>query len=118
MRFEKHLFLVCLLVTPPLLGAEEQKGHAYTAREHIAFVPSSQAAFDRSGRMVKDIVLPDGSVMAEHNGSLGNVTVARMGADGSVETYCTTDAYAAKSWMAGNEASKSAVPLNVLVEEK
>jgi len=118
MRLEKYLFLVCLLISPQLLLAENKEGHKYTAKEDIAFTPSSQAAFDRSGQMVTHSILADGSLLAEHNGSLGHVTVARLGPDGSVETYCTTHSDAANSWMAGGDTGKFATPLNARVDEK
>jgi len=87
--------------------AEEQEEHRYTAKEQITFAPSSLSAFDRSGKSVKHSILADGSLMAEHNGSLGHVMVARLGPDGKVETYCTTHEDAAISWMAGKNGGTS-----------
>ena len=45
-----HLFFVCILINPVLVVAEEQKGHAYTDRDQVVFVRSTQAAFDRSSQ--------------------------------------------------------------------
>ena len=115
---KKNLFFICLLINPLLLVAEEQKGHKHTPGGEIAFRPSSRAAFDHSGQLVTHRILADGSMMAEHNGSLGNVTVARLGPDGKVETFCTTDEEAAKSWMAGEIGRSSVASLNTPVVVK
>jgi len=74
-------------------------------------------AFDRSGKFVTRRTLTDGSKVTEFNGSMRSVTVARMGADGKIETYCTTDMEAARSWMAGEfdtrPATTNIVPVRV-----
>ena len=57
-------------------------------------------------------------MMAEHNGTMGNVTVARLGADGRLETLCTTDEKAAKTWMAGEDESPRMATLNLEDKEK
>lgn len=112
MRFEKLLLLVCLFLSPLFVAAEEKVGHKFTAKGRIVFAPTSQAAFDHSGTLVSQTVLADGSMMAEHNGSLGNVTVARLGSDGKLETFCTSDEDAAKSWMAGEDMVTNPASLN------
>ena len=106
MSFRKHLIIATLLINPVLLAAEAQKEHKYTAREEIVFAHSSRVAFDRSGKILTHSIQADGSLRAEHNGSLGNVTVARLGANGEMETFCTTDEAAARSWMAGEHGVK------------
>ena len=60
----------------------------------------------------------DGSQTVENNGGAGNVTVARLGPDGNIETYCTTDITVARSWMAGEGASQATVSIDSPVMEK
>lgn len=95
-----------------LLLAEQQEGHQYTAKDKIKFASSTQTAFDRSGKTVEQSVLPDGSLMAKHNGSIGHVMVARRGPDGKIETYCTSHEDGAKAFMAGESATASVTSLN------
>ena len=111
------LFLV-LLVNPILLMAEQQQTQSYTPAEQILFAPSSQIAFDRSGKYVSEHTLVDGTIMAHHHGSIGNVTVARLGANGVIETYCTTDMNAAKAWMAGEFDVDPSTTVTLNLEEK
>ncbi len=101
MRHIKYLALVCILCGPQMAFAVEQGDHQYTAKENIVFSPESMIAFDRSGKYVTSRTLADGSSITELNGSMRSITVARVGPDGKVETYCTTNAEAARSWMAG-----------------
>ena len=101
MNFIKYVVLLCIVASPSLLVAAEKGEHRYTPREQIEFKQITLLAFDHSGKMVTRRQQADGSSLAEHNGSLANVTVARLGADGKVEAYCTSDAEAAKTFMAG-----------------
>lgn len=95
------LVLTGLLVTPPCIAAEAGDSQRFTDKDQIEFSPSSKLAFDRSGNRVSHLFLTGGVMLAEHNGSMGNVTVARLGADGALETFCTTSEAAAKAWLAG-----------------
>jgi hypothetical protein len=104
MKTSSHLLFICSLITPLLVFAKDS---ADTPEERIEFSASSQRAFDRSGHVVTHHILPGGTVMAKHNGSVGNITVARRAADGTIETFCTTDLAAAKAWMAGDNPSES-----------
>ena len=88
-------------IAPQFLWAAEQSDHQYTARDQIEFSPSTKVAFDRSGQLTTSRVLPDGSKITELNGSMRSVMVARMGPDGKIETFCTTNESEAKDWMAG-----------------
>ena len=88
--------LLYALPTP----AEEAEQIAATPRASIQFGAQTRRGFDRSGQYVTKEVRPDGSTAVELNGSFQNVTVARLGPGGKVETYCTTDEEDAKSWMA------------------
>lgn len=101
MRHIKCLALVCLFCAPQFIYAAEDPEHQYTAKKQIVFSPESMVAFDRSGKFVASRTQPDGSTTTDFNGSMRSVTVARMGPDGKVETFCTSDEEAAKSWMAG-----------------
>ncbi len=118
MKYLKYLALVCIVTSPQLLMAVEETEHKYTSKERIAFSPATMIAFDRTGRTHTHHTLTDGSTISEYNGSMGNVTVARLGSDGKVETYCTADALAAKSWMAGEFDRKPGTTRNVAVMEK
>lgn len=109
MNFIKYLSLLCIMVSPSFLLAAEKDEHRYTPRDQINFKQTTLLAFDHSGKMVSHRQQADGSSLAEHNGSLANVTVARLGADGKVEAYCTSDAEAAKSFMAGESEVTASV---------
>ena len=102
----KILALICLVASPLLAMAVEEAEHQYTSKEIIIFPPEAMVAFDRSGKFVTSRTLADGSTITEFNGSMVNVTVARLGPDGKVETYCTSNAEAARSWMAGEFDTK------------
>jgi hypothetical protein len=101
-----------------MVFAAEEAAHRYTAKERIAFSPATKRAFDRSGKTITHSTRADGSSSTEHNGSMGNVTVARMGPDGTVETYCTSDEPAAKAWMAGEFGRSPTVSPSVQVKVK
>jgi len=101
LKYVQYLALVCLLASSQLVFAVEEAEHQYTAKEEIVFSPETRIAFDRSGKYTTSRTLTNGSTVTEFNGSMRSITVARMGPDGKVETYCTSDAQAAKSWMAG-----------------
>lgn len=101
MNNRKWLAVAGCFVAPQLLWAAEPSDHQYTERATIEFSPEIKTAFDRSGRFTASRTLSDGSTITELNGSMRSVTVARMGPDGRIETYCTTDEASAKDWMAG-----------------
>ena len=71
------------------------------------FVAATLKAFDHSGKAVIHSVRADGSRVADHRGTLGHVMVARMGADGTFETYCTTEESAAEAWLSRQETGPS-----------
>lgn len=118
MNYVRQLSLAMFLAIPQLLIATEPTEHSYTPREQIGFAPSTMTAFDRSGKLITRRLLADGTTISEHNGSMGNVTVARLGPDGKVETFCTGDASAARSWMAGELGKQPDTSLVVPVMEK
>ncbi len=118
MRFARFFAVCTVLALPQSLAAAEQTGHRYTPKEQIVFTPATMLAFDHSGKMLVHKVNADGSSITEHNGSLGNVTVARLGPDGKIETFCTTDILAATAWMAGETGNKTATPVNLPVAQK
>ena len=110
--------LVFILVSPQILLAAEQDQHRYTQKEQIEFSEATRTAFDHSGKTLTHTLQVSGSQAAENNGSAGNVTVARLGPDGNIETYCTTDITVARSWMAGEGVSQAAVSIDPPVMEK
>ena len=71
-----------------------------TPRSEIRFDAATERAFDRSGRYVTVTRRADGAVVTDLNGSFQNVTVARVGPGGKIETYCTTSKEEATRWMA------------------
>lgn len=73
----------------------------YPDRASIRLSADIERAFDRSGQLVTRRTLPDGTEVAEHNGTMQNVTVARIGADGKIETFCTGNREAALDFLAG-----------------
>jgi len=118
MRFLKCLPFISILVSPQILLAAEQDQHRYTQKEQIVFSEATRTAFDHSGKAMTRTSQVDGSQAVQNNGSAGNVTVARLGPDGNIETYCTTDIESARSWMAGEGASKTKVSIGSPVMEK
>ena len=85
---------------PRTLNAADPTKVPRTPLDEVHFEPSTTRAFDRSGQYVTTKAKADGTVQTELNGSFQNVTVARMGPDGTIETYCTTGEQDAKNWMA------------------
>lgn len=81
--------------------AAENTTHQFTPKDQITFSPSTTDAFDFSGQKVSRVLLPDGTVMMKHNGTMQSVTVARVAADGSIETFCTTNGTEAREFMSG-----------------
>ena len=114
----KCLPLIFILVSPQLLLAAEQDKHRYTQKEQIVFSEATRTAFDHRGKSLTRTLQVDGSQAVENNGSAGNVTVARLGPGGNIETYCTTDIEAAQSWMAGEDVSQKTVSIDSPVMEK
>ena len=118
MNYVRHLSLAILLASPQLLIAAEQTDHRYTPKEQIIWSPSAEVAFDRTGKYVTQRTPADGSTINEFNGSMRSVTVARLGPDGKVETYCTSSAEAARAWMAGEIETKPFIAPSAPVMEK
>jgi hypothetical protein len=117
MNHIKYLVLVCILCGPQLGFAVEEVKHKFADKEQIKFSPETMVAFDRTGKFTTRRTLADGSSITQFNGSMRSVTVARMGPDGKIETFCTSDAEAARSWMAGefdvDHAATKIVPVSV-----
>ena len=118
MHVARLLLFVLAFCSPGVLNAAGQDHPGYTLKEDIRFSNTTRTAFDHSGQMVVHTTSSDGSISADHNGSIGNVTVARISADGRIETYCTTNEAAATAWMAGEDGSKPDSSLNTPVLEK
>lgn len=114
----RFLLFVFAFYFPHAINAAGQDHPGYTLEENIEFSNVTRTAFDHSGQRVIRSTLADGTQVADHNGSMGNITVARMGADGNIETFCTTDETAAKAWMAGEGGKKPVASLNAPVMEK
>jgi hypothetical protein len=92
--------LILTILIPLSSAAAETFDVPTTPRDAIVLSDETEVAFDHSGKRVTSRTMPDGTVVSNHNGSLQNVTVARVGPDGRIETYCTTDREAAVDWMA------------------
>jgi len=118
MKFPGFLSLICLLIFPQVLIAAGPAEQKYTPKDQIKFASSTKATFDHSGNAVIHSTLPDGSQFADHNGTMGNVTVARLGADGTMETFCTSDEEAARAWMAGEDTGKNKAESTASIEVK
>jgi len=118
MKFMSYLSLVSFLVCPQVLLAAGSVEHKYAPKGQIKFSPTTMVAFDRSGSKVTHRTMADGSQSADYKGTMGSVTVARMGADGNIETFCTTSEVAARAWMAGEDGARTAKVLNVPVMVK
>lgn len=114
----KYLSLFLFLVCPQILFAAGQDQHRYTQKEQIEFTETTRTAFDHSGKPQTHASFAGGSAAVENHGSAGNVTVARRGPDGNIETFCTTDITTAQSWMAGEIATRTTVSINTPVVEE
>jgi len=97
---------------PSTLNAADPTKVPRTPLDEVHFEPSTTRAFDRSGQYVTKKVKADGTVQTELNGSFQNVTVARMGPGGVIETYCTTSEQDAKNWMARVDGRPDSKALN------
>lgn len=91
------LAALCISCALPPVFAQDLPA---TPRAEIRFDAATERAFDRTGRHVSIEQRADGSVLTELNGSFQNVTVARIGPGGVIETYCTTSQEDATRWMA------------------
>ena len=118
MNYLKFTTLIFILCSPQLLNAAGQDQHRYTPKDQIDYTEATRTAFDHSGKTLSRSVQTDGSIAVENNGSAGNVTVARLGPDGKIETFCTTDILLARSWMAGEGVNKTTVEIQSPVVEK
>jgi len=118
MKYLGYLALLCIVTNSQQAMAVEGVEHRYTPKKQITFSRPTVAAFDHSGKMVTHRTRADGSRAADHNGSMGNVTVARLSPDGKIETYCTSDSESAKVWMAGEFGRKPVAAFNSPVMEK
>jgi len=107
MKSSGYLLVTILFSFSRLAIAAETGEPEPTAGNQITFAPSTEAAFDHSGSRVIHSILADGSRFADHNGSMGNVSVARLGADGNIETFCTTDEAAARAWLTAEANGKN-----------
>ena len=112
------LVLTLTILTPLSSAYAEAMDVPATHRDSISLSAETEVAFDRSGKRITSKTLPDGTVVTNHNGSLQNVTVARVGPDGSIETYCTTDREVALDWMARMEGSPDRSRRDVQVREE
>jgi hypothetical protein len=101
MKRQQLLALVAGLASALALQAQEPP--AAPQPGEIRFDAATERAFDRTGKHQTVSHKPDGTTLTEFNGSFQNVTVARIGADGKVETFCTTDQEAARRFMAGED---------------
>jgi len=118
MLMRLNRFLVFLSLACPLTGvAAGPADIPHDEPGDIQFAPSTVRAFDHTGAFVTRETRPDGSVSAENNGSFQNVTVARVGPGGEIETYCTPSEEDARSWMARQDGGPGKSPLSKLSTE-
>lgn len=115
MNLKKCLLALCWLFSPSAFSVGDSQTPGDNGLEDLSFSPSTEAAFDRSGAHVTHSFGADGVLLAEYHGTMGSVTVARVGADGRIEHLCTTDREAAIQFMSGERQSKrkSVVELNL-----
>lgn len=114
-----HCMILCLTCLLPFaLTAAEPGKVPRTPLDQIHFDAATKRAFDRSGQYVTRKVKADGTVQTELNGSFQNVTVARVGPGGVIETYCTTNEQDARNWMARVDGRTDNLPANTSVQVK
>jgi hypothetical protein len=98
--------LIALAYLPYYSFAAETQG---PSPDSFEFSDATTSAFDRSGKLVTHHSLPDGTVYANHNGTMGHVMVARVGAGGKIETFCAEHEQQARNWMASKEKKSGTV---------
>jgi len=103
---------------PSTLNAAEPIKVPRTPLDQVHFDESTTRAFDRSGQYVTRKTKANGTVQTELNGSFQNVTVARMGPDGVIETYCTTSEQDAKNWMARVDGRPDTTSASTTLQDK
>jgi len=108
MRRQELLIFALCCASSPLCALAQTSAPPRTAADQIRFSEPTLRAFDRSGAHVTLDRRPDGALHAHHHGSFQNVTVARIGPDGTVDTYCTTDEQHARRWMSGEDPRPAA----------
>lgn len=100
MKIPTSIVALAAIFTPLIANSTDPVEVPGTPRDSIVLSEATDLAFDRSGRFVTTETRPDGSIISHHNGSLQNVTVARVGPEGQIETFCSTDKERAVDWMA------------------
>jgi hypothetical protein len=118
MNIPTSVLTLAAIVTPLTATSAGPSEVPATPRESIVLSEATELAFDRSGRFVTTETRPDGSIISHHNGSMQNVTVARVGPDGQIETFCTTDKEKAVDWIARSRGRPSNSNLEIPAEEK
>ena len=118
MNFPTSIVALAAIFTPLIANSAGPVEVPSTPRDSIVLSEATDLAFDRSGRYVTTETRSDGSIIAHHNGSLQNVTVARVGPDGRIETFCTTDKERAVDWIARSDGRPSSTHPELPVEEK
>ena len=111
MRLPLGLFAVLMFLFPLTVVAANSEN----SDKKVQFQPETEVAFDHSGKFITHKTEADGVQTADNNGSMQNVTVARLGANGKIETFCTTDKAAAVAWM---NAAPGKPPVDINMKEK
>mgnify|MGYP001813021798 FL=1 len=101
-----RLLLLIAFVLPNPLVADGQPGSGEVLTASRSFSPVTRMAFDHKGVVVTHSMRANGVKEAEHHGTLGHVTVARIGADGKLEVLCTSGEDTARTWLAGEDQSR------------
>lgn len=114
MKRARCLWLFCLLACPAVLVAAGDPKTSESPIQSHTLTLSTLRAFDHSGSSVVHTARPDGSLMADHRGSLGHVTMARFAADGTIETFCSSHESEARHWMTGKARPRSVTPQTVV----
>ncbi|MBT8061549.1 MAG: hypothetical protein KJO85_02635 [Gammaproteobacteria bacterium] len=118
MNLKKCILALCWLVTPSLFAAGDSTSENDRERGNISFDASTEAAFDRSGNHITHSFGPDGVLLADHHGTMGSVTVARIGVSGDLEYLCTTDKEAAINFMSGGISAVRESTVELHLEER
>jgi hypothetical protein len=96
------LALAILFLAPSSAVLAQDRGEIeFPDRSSIELGAETERALDRTGQVHVEVALPSGAVLSDHNGAMQNVTVARLGPDGDIETLCTDNREAALDFLAG-----------------
>ncbi|MEE4175788.1 MAG: hypothetical protein V2I57_16205 [Xanthomonadales bacterium] len=109
----KVLLLFSFITFPAITLAQDPGVIEFPDRSEIDLGAETERALDRSGSAHVETVTPSGVALLDHNGAMQNVTVARLGPDGKIDTLCTSNREEALDFLAGLDRADASVTRSV-----